>query len=143
MFLRHMSQDNVRTKVLYCKHPKEQEVRTIEESITSAPASGAGGSQEQEIEQALVRSAVGYTQRVQKSYKVRRIEYNDDGKKSCEFDEIVQGYDEKYVPPSVAAQQFWLKNRASDRWGRGTEIEESGVVELPAVLEAEDGEEEA
>lgn len=124
--------------MLYLGHPKRQEVRTIDEHITAAET-----ADEREIERALVRSAVGYTQRVQKSYKVRRIEYNDDGKKCCEYDEIVQGCDEKYVPPSVTAQQFWLKNRAPDRWGQSVEIEERGVVELPAVLAENDEEDEA
>ncbi len=96
---------------------------------------GGAAEPEDEVEQALRRSAVGYTERVLKSYKVKRVEYDDAGKRKCEFEEIVQGTDEKYVPPSVSAQQFWLRNRAPDRWGAAAEAGEPGMVELPPILD--------
>lgn len=55
-----------------------------------------------QVENALLKSALGYTQTVKKA--VRNAE----------------GYtyvdEEVYFPPQTAAQIFWLKNRRPDRW---------------------------
>ena len=48
--------------------------------------------------------------------KVKRVEYNDEGYKSSEYEEIVEVYDEVHIPPDPTAQIFWLKNRKPDQW---------------------------
>ena len=66
--------------------------------------------QDQQIENALLKKATGYTVDVSKAYKLRRVEY-EDGKKVCEFEELAQGVDQVHVPADLSAQIFWLKNR--------------------------------
>lgn len=87
------------------------------------------------VERALLQSAVGGVHPVRKSYKVRRIEYDDEtGRKRREYEEIVYGTEEAYDAPSVSAQQFWLKNRLPGTWGgEGPPQDgEAGIIELPA-----------
>lgn len=55
-----------------------------------------------QVENALLKAALGYTQTVRKA--VRSAEGY------CYVDEEV------YYPPQTAAQIFWLKNRRPDRW---------------------------
>lgn len=59
------------------------------------------------VENALYKSATGYTKRVKKPMKLRQ-------KGGVEIVEYVE--EEIYVPPQVTAQIFWLKNRRPDRW---------------------------
>lgn len=70
------------------------------------------------VENALYKSATGYTKTLRKPVKLRQrggvevIEYVDE---------------EFYYPPQVTAQIFWLKNRRRDRWK--DKPEESGANE--------------
>ena len=48
--------------------------------------------------------------------KVKRVEYNDEGYKSNEYEEIIEVYDEVHVPADTTAQIFWLKNRRPEKW---------------------------
>lgn len=56
-----------------------------------------------QVENALLKSALGYTQTVKKAVRSAEGYY-------CYVDEEV------YFPPQTAAQIFWLKNRRPDRW---------------------------
>ena len=59
------------------------------------------------VENALLKSAMGFTKTVRKPVKLRQRGGN----------EIVEYVDEEiYIPPQVTAQIFWLKNRRPDRW---------------------------
>ncbi len=69
-----------------------------------------------EVESALFKKALGYNAPVLKHMKVKRVEYNDEGYKSSEYEEIVEVYDEVHIPPDPTAQIFWLKNRKPDQW---------------------------
>ena len=87
------------------------------------------------VEKALFRSAVGGVRPVKKTYKVKRIEYDDaTGRKTREYEEIVHETEEVYDAPRTQAQQFWLKNRMPGVWGGEGPPEdgENGVIELPA-----------
>lgn len=69
-----------------------------------------------EVENSLLKKATGYTVDLVKTFKVRRVEYNESGKKILEQEELVQGIDQMHVPADTTAQIFWLKNRRPDKW---------------------------
>ena len=59
------------------------------------------------VENALYKSAIGFTKTLRKPIKVRE-------KNGAEHVEYAD--EEVYFPPMVSAQIFWLKNRKPDRW---------------------------
>lgn len=69
-----------------------------------------------EVEASLLKKCFGYNAKVKKNMKVKRVEYNDDGYKSNEYEEIIEVYDEVHVPADTTAQIFWLKNRKPEKW---------------------------
>ena len=93
------------------------------------------------VERALYECAVGSTRPVQKKYKLKRVEYDErTGKKRSEYEEIVDGVEEVYTPPSVSAMQFWLRSRMPERWGGLGTGQTAGKIELPEIGAAGDGE---
>ncbi len=88
---------------------------------------------------ALYKKATGYSVSVNKTYKLKRVDYDPDtGKKLREYEELAVGADENYIPADVRATSFWLKNRQPERWsdkpeGSVSENEECGVVEIPGA----------
>ncbi len=65
----------------------------------------------EELENTMMTSACGYTRKIKKHAKVRRIEY-ENGKKLSEYEEMVEYEEEVYYPPDTTAGIFLLKN-----WG--------------------------
>lgn len=63
------------------------------------------------LENTMFMSANGYTRTVKKYAKVKRIEY-ENGKKSLEYEDMVEYEEEVYYPPDTTAGIFLLKN-----WG--------------------------
>lgn len=59
------------------------------------------------VENALYKSAIGFTKKVRKPVKLRQ-------RGGAEVVEYVE--EEIYVPPQVTAQIFWLKNRKPNKW---------------------------
>lgn len=59
------------------------------------------------VENALYKSAIGFTKKVKKPVKLRQ-------RGGAEVVEYVE--EEIYVPPQVTAQIFWLKNRKPNKW---------------------------
>lgn len=95
--------------------------------------SAPDGSPDAQIENALLKKATGYTVDVSKSYKLRRVEY-EDGKKTCEFEELAQGVDQVHVPADLSAQIFWLKNRMPERWQDKPDASKLSLLKLDGVL---------
>lgn len=60
-----------------------------------------------QVENMLLRSAMGFTKKVQEPIKLRQ-------RGGTEIIEYVER--EIYVPPQITAQIFWLKNRRPDKW---------------------------
>lgn len=90
------------------------------------------------VVRALYRKATGYNLSLNKTYKLKRVDYDPDtGKKLREYEELATGVDETYVPGDLRAETFWLKNRQSDRWSDRPEKEdgdgdsEGGIVVIP------------
>lgn len=65
-----------------------------------------------ELENTMYASALGYTRKVKKYQKVKRVLY-ENGKKSEEWEEMVEYEEEVFYPPDNTAGIFLLKN-----WGR-------------------------
>ena len=68
-----------------------------------------------EVENALLKSALGFRVTVKKPIKLKtKRQLKDKGTIEEERVEIVE--EEIYVPPQTVAQVFWLKNRRPDKW---------------------------
>lgn len=65
-----------------------------------------------ELEATMFMSAKGYERKVKKYAKVKRCIYNEQGRKSEEWEEMVEYEETVYYPPSDTAGIFLLKN-----WG--------------------------
>lgn len=68
------------------------------------------------VENALYRSAQGYTVELRRPIKLKRVEYDDKGKKLREYEEIGEAMEEEHIPANVTAQIYWLKNRKPEEW---------------------------
>ncbi len=87
-----------------------------------------------EIENSLFKRAKGYTVEIKKTFKVKRSEYDKEtGKKTADFEELVEGKDEVHVPADTTAIMFWLRNRKPDTWRNKPpeldEIEDTDEIE--------------
>ena len=69
----------------------------------------------EEVENALLRKALGYTYTEQVAIKVKNI-YYDERNNKCQKEEVVVMDVEKEVSADVTAIKFWLINRDRDRW---------------------------
>ena len=85
--------------------------------------------------EALYKKATGYSVTVNKTYKLKRVDYDPDtGKKIREYEELQTGADDSYIPADVRAMSFWLKNRQPTRWSDKPEQAAEGnavAVEIP------------
>ena len=96
------------------------------------------------VVEALYKRAIGYNVAINKTYKLKRIDYDPDtGKKLREYEELATGIDESYIPGDLRAETFWLKNRQPERWGERSDKEigeegEGGIVELPVADSIDD-----
>lgn len=68
-----------------------------------------------EVENALLKSALGHVVKIRKPIKVRTKKQLKD-KGTIEEEHIEYAEEEVYIPPQTVAQLFWLKNRRPDRW---------------------------
>lgn len=69
------------------------------------------------VENSLFKLANGYTVRLAKTYKLKKVEFNEvTGRKIREEEYLAEGYEEMHVPANEKAQEFWLKNRKPEVW---------------------------
>lgn len=68
-----------------------------------------------EVENALLKSALGYYVTVRKPIKLK-IKRQLAGKGTIEEEHIEYVEEQVYIPPQVTAQLFWLKNRKPAQW---------------------------
>ena len=94
---------------------------------------------DREVENALYKSAIGYTQKIRKPVKVRLVDYDPKTGKKIREAETWQAVEEEiYIPPQVTAQIFWLKNRKPNEWREKADVTiapSNGVLE--SILELE------
>ena len=93
-----------------------------------------------EVENALYLKCIGHKVQLKKTFKVKKIEYNDAGRKIKEEEHLETGEDEVYIPPDTKAIIFWLTNRMREDWKERQntqmeqdETEESGVIMLASA----------
>ena len=67
----------------------------------------------EQLENTMFTSACGFERTVKKYTKVKRIMYNEHGKKAEEWEEMVEYEETQYFPPDTTAGIFLLKNWAS------------------------------
>ena len=79
-----------------------------------------------EVEDSLLKRAKGYTVDLIKTFKVKRIEY-ENGRKVSEREELVTGIDQMHVPADTTAQIFWLRNRRPDKWRNKPEDDRANI----------------
>lgn len=65
-----------------------------------------------ELENSMFKSACGFERAYIRHEKVKRIEYDPNGKKIKEWEDIVEVTETKYFPPDTVAGIFLLKNWA-------------------------------
>jgi len=76
-----------------------------------------------EVENALFKKTTGYNVELQKTFKVKIVDYDPEtGRKIREREELQTGIDEMHVPADTTAQIYWLKNRCPDKWRDKQEI---------------------
>ena len=99
-----------------------------------------------EVENALLKSALGFSVLVKKPVKVKEVRYED--KHRVEEEKIVYADEEVYIPPSNTAQIFWLKNRKVERWrdrpqpSQATAVQDDGFIDALKASAEVDWEEE-
>ena len=87
-----------------------------------------------EVENALLKKALGYNVEVQKAFKIKDIIYNENGRKISETERIEYAQEEIHIPADTTAQIFWLKNRKKLQWRDKVEYE-TNASELNKVKE--------
>jgi hypothetical protein len=68
------------------------------------------------VAERLFERAVGFEWIEQQAFKVKRVEYHENGKKALETEEIKVVEVLRVLPPDTAAGKFWLTNRHPDLW---------------------------
>ncbi len=90
---------------------------------------------DREVECALHRKATGYDQLIQRPQKVKRTIYNDEGKKTAEYEEFILVDDVIHYPPDTTAQIFWLKNRKPKDWRDKVVVQDdAGLAKLDGLI---------
>lgn len=96
---------------------------------------------DREVENALYKSAIGYTQTIRKPVKVKIVDYDPETGRKIRETELWKAVEEEiHVPPQVTAQIFWLKNRKPDQWREKNDLTltpSNGVLE--SLIELEGG----
>lgn len=87
-----------------------------------------------QIEDSMVRSAMGFKVKEKKAFKVKTTKKKDGMEITEEHMEVVEV--ERYVDPVVVAQIFWLKNRKPEYWKDKRETVDTNAVEkLDRILD--------
>ena len=88
---------------------------TKKNSVFSSLVKESRGKAVEDLEQAMFRSALGFTKTIKKAMKLKEVVY-ENGKRLKETERIEFYEEEVYIQPSVACAQFLLKNWAKNRY---------------------------
>ena len=69
-----------------------------------------------QVENALYRLTQGGTVKVRKVFKLKKIEYDNNGRKMSEQEYLETGEEDEYIEPDFKAISFWLRNKAPEDW---------------------------
>lgn len=79
-----------------------------------------------EVAASLFNRARGAQYTTQQAFKVKRIKFNEAGKKIAEDEEVVTVPVEVVEAPDTTACSFWLKNRKAEGWSEKVTSEITG-----------------
>lgn len=91
---------------------------------------------DRKVENSLYERALGGTNTVKKTFKLKETYYDEQGRK-CEKEHLETAFDEVYIPGDTTAQIFWLKNRKPEVWKDKQLIEaEVGTKKLEDLIKS-------
>lgn len=76
-----------------------------------------------EVENAVVKNAMGHKEQIEKAFKAKR-EWWEDGKRFTE-EYIIQGTDEVYIPPNSQSQSLFMKAKRPEEYGDKITVDQS------------------
>lgn len=85
-----------------------------------------------EVENALLKSALGFKVTVRKPFKLKEVKMKA-GEGRIETERIEYAEEEVYIPPQATAQIYWLKNRRRDKWKDKWDIDVNATEEVLAT----------
>lgn len=88
------------------------------------------------VEDALYKKTQGYNAKILKTFKLKKISYDSEGRR-CEEEYLQQAEDEVHIPADTTAQIFWLKNRQPTKWRDKQDVEHSGSLGVKIVDDIE------
>lgn len=104
---------------------------------------------DREVEESLFKKAKGFKIEIQKPFKLKKITYDKKTLKKVKEEERVEyATEEVYIPPDTTAIIYWLKHRKPEVWADSVinldsiTAEAAGVIEIPAVLDTPEEENE-
>lgn len=86
-----------------------------------------------EVENALLKAALGYTVKVRKPFKLKEVHVTN-GEGRTESERIEYAEEEVHVPGRITAITYWLKNQRPERWKDRPESDNDGDEPLDEVL---------
>ncbi len=92
------------------------------------------------VENSLFKLTQGFKVEVRKVFKVKKVEFDEKGRRIGEKEELETALEDEYVKPDVRAMVFWLQNRKPEVWRKMEEKAEpestGGILVLtPAEME--------
>lgn len=110
------------------------------ESIREALSTGKEYANRQ-VENSLFRMTQGGMVRVRKAFKLKKVEYDKNGKRVKEEEYLDTCEEDQYIEPDIKAIIFWLKNQMPEEWKEkiaeheaGEENQERMVVLTPREI---------
>lgn len=85
------------------------------------------------VENQMYQNAVGYSYTEQQAIKVRRVYWDNAGRK-CEAEDVRIVDVERWHPGETTAQIFWLKNRRPEEWRDKIITEQEGPVSVEVEM---------
>jgi len=67
------------------------------------------------VENSLLKSAEGHEKIIKKAFKLKKVWYDENGKR-CEEETIAYADEIFYYPPVPVSMIYWLKNRKPNQW---------------------------
>ena len=88
-----------------------------------------------EVENALFRSATGYTVKLVKQFKLKYSYVDEETGSTLEGERLVEACEDMHVPANVQAQRFWLKNRKPEVWKEKQPAEDKTDTEIRVAFD--------
>ncbi len=94
----------------------------IENAITAGRTGALAQANNKAVEASLLERCLGGTKTVMKAVKIKNVEYDSDGHRISEVEQVEMAAETIYVPADTQAIKFWLTNRAPEKWKNKTEL---------------------